>query len=338
VRILITGGAGFIGSNLADVLSEAGHSVGVIDDLSTGRLDNLASPVWFRELDILSSTFEAAMREFRPDAVVHLAAQASVQASLRDPDRDWAVNADGTRAVARAARLAGARRVLSASSAAVYGDPETVPLPETARLSPMNPYGRSKLGAEGLLAEELAGSGVDFASLRFSNVYGPRQDARGEGGVVSIFLDTIAAGGRPRIFGDGSQTRDFIFVADVARAIRAALESEGSLADGVGHSGAERTAAKGPADAAFNVSTGVETTLEALAEHVRKVSGFSGAFTREPAREGDIVRSALDPTKARDVLGWSAGVTLERGLAFTWEWFAAHADGDAPASGAGSGA
>lgn len=323
MRVLVTGGAGFIGSNLVDVLVAAGHVPGVIDDLSTGRMRNLRHPVWFRQLDILDPDLVSAVREFAPDAVVHLAAQASVQASLRDPARDWAVNAEGTRAVARSARGAGASRVLFASSAAVYGNPENVPLAETARLAPASPYGASKLAAEGLLAEELAGRGVDFSSLRFSNVYGPRQDARGEGGVISIFLDTIAAGGRPAIFGDGTQTRDFVFVADVAGAIRAALETEVSLAEGrFSGAGSKALGATGPDAAAYNISTGVETSLEALADSVRRGTGFGGEFERLPAREGDIDRSALDPAKARDVFGWSAVVPLDRGLATTWKWFA----------------
>ncbi|MDP2181337.1 MAG: NAD-dependent epimerase/dehydratase family protein, partial [Actinomycetota bacterium] len=200
MRILVTGGAGFIGSNLVHALSGE-HEVGVIDDLSTGSIEDLHPAAWFRKLDILDPAFPALIAEFGPHAVVHLAAQASVTESLRDPERDWQVNAEGTRMVAAAAAAAGAKRMISASSAAVYGEPSVVPLSEDAHKAPANPYGRSKLAAEQFLAEEIVSTAVDFASFRFSNVYGPRQDWRGEGGVVAIFCARLAAGERPIIFG-----------------------------------------------------------------------------------------------------------------------------------------
>jgi UDP-glucose 4-epimerase len=323
VRTLVTGGAGFIGSSLVHVLLAAGHDVGVIDDLSTGKAENLVEGVWFEQLDILDPALPQAVAEFAPDAVVHLAAQASVPVSLKDPERDWAVNAEGTRVVARAAAQNGAQRMISASTAAVYGDPESVPLPETARTSPLNPYGRSKLAAEGLLAEELAGTSVDFASFRFANVYGPRQDAAGEGGVVALFLDAVAHGREPVVLGSGKQTRDFIYVADIASAILCALESGQELrllgkveaGAGTGTGGA----------AAYNISTGVETSVRRLAEDVRAATGYEGAFAHAPAREGDIFRSALDATRVQRVLGWEAGMELREGLELTWRWFAAQA-------------
>ncbi len=320
MRVLVTGGAGFIGSSVVYVLLGAGHEVGVIDDLSTGKIENLHPAVWFRSLDILDGSLPDLVSEFAPQAVVHLAAQASVSASLADPDRDWAVNADGTSRVAQAAATAGCRRVVSASSAAVYGDPETVPLPETARTAPMSPYGRSKLAAEGLLAEALRDSGTDYASFRFANVYGPRQDAAGEGGVVAIFLDSIAHGRGPTIFGDGKQTRDFIYVSDVAAAIQAAIESDVSLSSG---GSAAPGAETPPSAASYNISTGIETSVERLVDHMRGVTRYLGEFTHAPAREGDIFRSALDSSKAAAVFGWRANVPLERGLAATWRWFSA---------------
>ena len=319
MRVLITGGAGFIGSSVVYILLGAGHDVGVIDDLSTGKIENVHPAAWFRRLDILDPALGPLMEEFAPDAVVHLAAQASVSASIADPERDWAVNVDGTRRVAAASAGAGAMRVLSASSAAVYGDPEVVPLPETATKAPLSPYGRSKLQAEAELLTELLGSDVDFASFRFANVYGPRQDAAGEGGVVAIFLDAIARHCEPVIFGDGSQTRDFIYVSDIAMAISRALESDSALRFG----GGEPESGNEPTVAAYNISTGTETSVNRLTDYMRGVTHYLGGFSHAPSRGGDIVRSALDPAKAAQVFGWRAGVQLERGLATTWRWFSA---------------
>jgi UDP-glucose 4-epimerase len=313
MRVLVTGGAGFIGSNLVNALLTGGHAVGVIDDLSTGKAENLHPHAWFRTLDILDAAMPAALAEFAPDAVVHLAAQASVSASLRDPDRDWAVNAEGTRAVARAAREAGATRVISASSAAVYGEPSAalLPLPETAPKAPANPYGRSKLAAEALLAEELLGTGVDFAAFRFANVYGPRQDAAGEGGVVALFCAAMAVGEPPMVYGDGMQTRDFIYVGDVVGAIVAALHAETPLGSAAGDA------------AAYNISTGLETSVNDLIRSMREVAEYWSAVETQPAREGDIARSSLSAAKAAQVFGWEAHQKLDNGLGMTWRWFAA---------------
>lgn len=312
MRVLITGGAGFIGSNLADALLAGGHDVGIIDDLSTGRSENVPEQAWMRTLDILDPAFPALVAEFAPQAVVHLAAQASVAESLRDPDRDWAVNAQGTRIVAKAAREAGATRVLAASSAAVYGEPaeRDLPLRETAPKAPANPYGRSKLASEGQLADALAGSGVDWASFRFANVYGPRQDGEGEGGVVAVFCQRMYEGQTPTINGDGSQTRDFIFVGDVVGAIVAALTFEGTL-------GASAD------DGAYNISTGRETSVNDLYSALSDASGFVGEATHGAALQGDVMRSSLDPSKAAAAFGWRAEVALRDGAEMTWRWYAA---------------
>lgn len=312
MRILVTGGAGFIGSNLVQALLSSGlHDVAVVDDLSTGKPENIDPRTSFRKLDILAPEFPAFVAEFAPDGIVHLAAQASVSESMRDPERDRAVNAGGTHIVAAAAKAAGVRRMISASSAAVYGEPEAVPLVETARKAPENPYGASKLEAETLIAEELRGSGTDFASFRFSNVYGPRQDAQGEGGVVAIFCDRVAAGAVPTVYGDGSQTRDFIYVGDIVAAIIAALGAEGPLAG------------DGPDGPAYNISTGDETSVNELLMSIRQAAKYFGPAENLPAREGDVARSALDPSKARSGFGFSAGVELDSGIALTWRWFSA---------------
>ncbi|GAV32200.1 nucleoside-diphosphate-sugar epimerases [Coriobacteriaceae bacterium EMTCatB1] len=310
MKVLVTGGAGFIGSNLVWALLNGGHEVHVVDDLSTGRFDNLHPAAMMRTLDITSERFPDAVAEICPEAIVHLAAQTSVPASVQDPERDRLVNVEGTRAVARAAKACGVSRVLSASSAAVYGEPSELPLPETAAKRPANPYGRSKLEAEAVLAAELRESGVDFASLRFSNVYGPRQDWHGEGGVVAIFAAAMSSGRSPVLFGSGAQTRDFIYVGDVVSAILAALERSSPLA-GEGEDGP-----------AYNISTGTETSLDLLVAHLRAATRYGGPVEHAPAREGDIERSALDPSKARSVLGWHARVPLETGLGMTVQWFA----------------
>lgn len=310
MRVLVTGGAGFIGSNLVHALVGS-HEVGVIDDLSTGKAVNLHPSAWSRTMDILDDRFPAAVAEFSPEVVVHLAAQSSVPRSIVDPVRDWAVNVDGTRLVAEAAAAAGARRVISASSAAVYGEPAELPLRESSPAVPANPYGSSKLAAEAALAEALAGTGTDYASFRFSNVYGPRQDAEGEGGVVATFCSELAAGRAPVIYGSGEQTRDFIYVADVVAAIIAAMDYGDLLSDA------------GAAGAAYNVSTGEEVSVAALANALRPIAGFTGEFGSGRARAGDVVRSVLDSGKAREVFGWEALVPLAAGLGPTYRWFAA---------------
>jgi len=251
----------------------------------------------------------ALVVEFAPDAVVHLAAQSSVSVSIADPERDRTVNAEGTRLVAEAARDAGAKRILSASSAAVYGEPAELPLLETSSKAPANPYGASKLEAEGLLAGTLRDAGVDFASLRFSNVYGPRQNAEGEGGVVALFSAAIASGQAPKVYGDGSQTRDFIYVGDVVGAIIDALLFDGALA---------QEGADGPA---YNISTGRETSVEALLRNLRAVASYMGPVDQRPARDGDIHRSVLSPAKAESLVGWQARSELAQGLGLTWNWF-----------------
>ena len=312
MRVLVTGGAGFIGGNLVHALATGDFEVGIIDDFSTGSMANVHPGAWLRHMDILDPGLPEAMAEFAPDAVVHLAAQTDVTRSIADPAHDRRVNVDGTAAVARAAAAAGARRVLSASSAAVYGTPDRLPVREDAAKHPANPYGASKLAAESALAEALDGTGVDFASMRFSNVYGPRQDWHGEGGVVAIFAARLAAGERPVIYGDGTQTRDFIYVGDVISFIAEALEHEGPLA------------APMPDGPAYNVSTGEATSVAQVAAYLSAASLVMKQPELRTAREGDIPDSVLDPGKAASALGWTAGQQIQNGLAFTWRWMCAN--------------
>jgi len=308
MRVVVTGGAGFIGSNLVFALVGAGHDVCVVDDFSTGVMANIHPAVELHRLDILDPSLGGVMAGFRPEAVVHLAAQTDVSRSIADPEHDRRVNVDGTAAVARAAAGAGARLVLSASSAAVYGPQEIIPTPEGAPKAPANPYGISKLAAEAVLAELLGDTTTDFASLRFSNVYGPRQDWRGEGGVVAIFASRLAQGERPVVYGDGRQTRDFIYVGDVVAFILAALEAAGPLASAM------------PDGPAYNVCTGQGTSVLQVASYLSACSGVLKVPEHLPAREGDVARSALDPSKAHERLGWAACQPIENGLAFTWRW------------------
>jgi UDP-glucose 4-epimerase len=312
MRVLVTGGAGFIGSNLTYALVYGGHEVGVIDDFSTGSVENIHPAVWLRHMDILGPGLADAVAEFAPEAVVHLAAQTDVTRSQADPERDRAVNVDGTAAVARAAAAAGARLVLSASSAAVYGPPEQLPLTEDAPKHPANPYGCSKLAAEAALADVLTGTETDFASMRFSNVYGPRQSGMGEGGVVAIFAARLAVGERPVVFGDGRQTRDFIYVGDVVGFIVAALLSETPLAGPM------------PDGPAYNVSTGRGASVQQIAAYLSAASRVLKQPEFREAREGDIADSVLDPGKAAAALGWKAGQELDNGIAFTWRWMCAN--------------
>ena len=310
MSILVTGGAGFIGSALVHALVGGGTDVTVIDDLSTGTMANVHPAAGFRCLDVTQPDLTAAVEQARPDVIVHLAAQVSVAASVADPDWDWHLNVDGTRAVAEAAVAAGARRVLFASSAAVYGEPESLPLREDGPTLPAVPYGHSKLAAEGQLSEVLRPAGVDFACLRLANVYGPRQRAEGEGGVVAEFASRMAARTTPTIFGTGRQTRDFIYVADIAAAFLAAADFDGTLA------------LPGDNGPAYNISTGSATSVNALAEGLRVAMRYPGTIEHGDARVGDVEESVLDPSKAARIFGWRAAVDLQSGLAATGAWFA----------------
>lgn len=310
MRIVVTGGAGFIGGNLVHALLGGGWEITVIDDLSTGSMDNVHPATGFRRLDVRDSRTTDAIIAAAPEIIVHLAAQVSVAASIDDPAFDREVNVEGTRRVAEAAVAAGVRRVLFASSAAVYGEPQELPLTEDSPVAPAVPYGASKLEAEGVLDEVLRPAGIDFAALRFANVYGPRQRAEGEGGVVAEFASRMTAGVNPVIFGSGNQTRDFIYVADVVNAIATAATYDGVLAG------------SGPSGPAYNVSTGIATSVNMLAEGLRVALRYPGTVERADARDGDVEASLLSPLKAEATFGWKAAVDLRDGLEATGAWFA----------------
>jgi UDP-glucose 4-epimerase len=293
LRALVTGGAGFIGSNLVDGLLDGGAEVHAVDDLTTGKRENLSGALARgAHLHVTDVAETAALADVvagaRPETVFHLAAQVDVRRSVTDPAFDARVNVTGTVNVLEAARRCGARRVVLASTSAVYGDPDSFPIPEAAAIAPLSPYGAAKAAAEEYLAAYSRLYGLSTLSLRLANVYGPRQDPHGEAGVVAIFCGARAAGRTARIFGDGRQTRDYIYVGDVVAAFRAAADSE--------------------ATGAMNVGTGLETDLLELA------AALDLQTEHAAPRPGEIARSSLDPSRAERELGWRAVTPLPEGL------------------------
>jgi UDP-glucose 4-epimerase len=294
MRAVVTGGAGFIGSNLVDALLARGDAVAVVDNLASGKRENVASEADFREQDIRDEALELDC-----DVVFHLAAQADVNTSVQRPGYDASVNVLGTVNVLEAARRSGAKVIFSSTGGAIYGEVTGDPASEeTARL-PVSPYGIAKLCAEEYLQGWNRIHGTSHVVLRFANVFGPRQDSGLEGGVVAIFLERMAAGQETLIFGDGGQTRDFVYVGDVVAALLAAAERDGGT---------------------FNVGTGEETSVARLHELCRAVTGVDAPPRHEEARLGDARRSVLDVSLIERELGWRPRVSLEDGLRETWEW------------------
>jgi UDP-glucose 4-epimerase len=308
MRSLVTGGAGFIGSNLVDALIARGDEVVVFDDLSSGKRANLEGALTtgatLVEGDVADSDAVAALfADARPELVFHLAAQIDVRRSVSDPVFDLSVNVGGTINVLSAAADAGTRRVVFASTGgAIYGEGEgqSLPLGEDAEERPEAPYGQSKLAAEGYLGLFARQRGISAVALRLGNVYGPRQDPHGEAGVVAIFCGALLEGTTPKVFGDGEQTRDYVYVGDVVSAFLAAADSD--------------------ATGAFNIGTGQETTVLELGRALAEASETSFEPELAPARPGEVQRIAIASDRARNELGWSAEVTLTDGLARTLAW------------------
>jgi UDP-glucose 4-epimerase len=298
MRAVVTGGAGFIGSHLVDALVAHDNEVHVLDNLATGSRDVVNAAAAFHEGDIRSDA-ASQFAALRPEVVFHLAAQADVGTSVLRPDYDAEVNVVGTVRVLEAARTSGAQVVFSSTGGAIYGECDG-PAPEDAPRRPVSPYGVAKLCAEEYLAGWNRLYGTGHVALRFANVYGPRQAASLEGGVVAIFLERLAAGDGGTIFGDGRQTRDFVFVADAVSALLAAT----------GHGGV------------FNVGTGVETSVSELHAACRRAAGVELEPAYAPARAGDALRSVVSPARADRELGWRAETSLADGLARTWAWSA----------------
>ncbi len=297
MRAVVTGGAGFIGSNLVDALIERGDSVDVVDNLSSGKRENVHERARLHVLDI-REPLDDLFAELRPDVCFHLAAQADVRVSVERPDYDAEVNVIGTVHVLEAARLAGARVVFSSTGGAIYGEC-VEPADEASERQPLAPYGTAKLAGEEYLLTYQRLYGMANVALRFGNVFGPRQDPHGEAGVVAIFLGRLRDGEICRIFGDGKQERDYVYVGDVVQAALAATEVEGGI---------------------FNVGTGRATSVLELYDLCRKVAGSKLAAEHAPARAGELQRSVLDINKAADELGWRPDTSLEDGLRQTWNW------------------
>jgi len=289
----VTGGAGFIGSHVVDALLARGDEVLVLDDLSNGKRENVPDGA---ELEVVDVREPLTDRFSGVDVCFHLAAQVDVRVSVERPGEDAGVNVLGTISVLEAARRHGTQVVLASTGGAIYGECER-PAPEDSPLRPLAPYGVSKLAAEQYLAVYGRLYGTGHVSLRYGNVYGPRQDPHGEAGVVAIFLGRLAEGGRPRIFGDGSQTRDYVYAGDVARATLAAVGREG----------------------VFNIGTGIETSVLELYELCREVAGSDLEAEPADARVGEIQHSVLDVSLAERELGWRPEVSLPEGLRTTWE-------------------
>ena len=297
-RALVTGGAGFIGSHVVDSLVRDGYEVLVVDDLSAGDAGRLPAGVRLAEVDITDTTaLAAAFDEFRPGAVFHLAAQASVTASVTDPGRDCAVNVLGTLNVAEAARRHAAPLVFTSTGGALYGDDAPIPTAEDQLPLPLSPYGASKLAAEAYVRSWSAAHGVPNAVMRLGNVYGPRQTPHGEAGVVAIFSYRLWAGEPCTLFGHGTPTRDYVHVLDVVAALRAARGRAGI----------------------YNVGTGVETDVSTLYARLAEAAGSTVEPTLADLRPGELRRSCLDASRARSELGWAPQIAIADGLAGTYE-------------------
>ena len=306
-RAVVTGGAGFIGSNLVDRLVDDGVEVLVLDDLSSGSLANLKAArsrgsVTIHQIDTGSSEVVELVRSFRPRTIFHLAAQIDVRRSVVDPVFDARVNVLGTLNILETARHADVERFVFASSGgATFGDTFNIPTPETQERRPASPYGVSKAVMDQYFDYYRSTYDLDCMSLGLSNVYGPRQDPHGEAGVVAIFAGDLLAGRTPTIFGDGSQTRDFVFVEDVTDAMVRAARMGGSRY--------------------LNIGTGVETSIMKLYDLVVEATGADIAPTMAAAKKGEQLRSCLDASAAKERLGWEPWTSLQDGIAATVDWF-----------------
>jgi UDP-glucose 4-epimerase len=304
MKVLITGGAGFVGSNLGDRLIAEGHQLVVIDDLSSGKRDQVPSTANFYQMELDSRWLDRVIEREKPDAVCHLAAQISVRRSVEDPVFDARVNILGSIGLIQACRAHGVKRfVFTSTGGAIYGDADEIPTPETYVAAPISPYGTAKLSVEHYLHCFRSLGGFSSAALRLANVYGPRQDPHGEAGVVAIFCRALLEGRTATINGDGRQTRDYVFVGDVVEAFVRALRSE--------------------AQGSFNVGTEVETDVNELFQQIARAARSNATPEHGPARPGEQQRSCVAIAKIRESLGWEPKVTLAEGIEQTVEYFRA---------------
>ncbi|TMD05287.1 MAG: NAD-dependent epimerase/dehydratase family protein [Chloroflexi bacterium] len=315
MKVLVTGGAGFVGSHVCDRLARDGHELVILDDLSTGRVAQVHPAARFYQMELDSPWLDELFAIEQPDAVVHLAAQASVRRSVADPVFDARVNVLGTIALLQAAVRHEAQRFLfSSTGGAIYGEATVVPTPEDYPPSPVSPYGASKRAAELMLTTFHTMSGLSYAALRYANVYGPRQDPHGEAGVVAIFTRQLLAGNEAIVNGDGQQTRDFVYVADVAEANALALTSQ--------------------AVGAFNVGTGKETSINEIFRLLQDLTDNRQVERHGPPKAGEQRRSAVDATRIARELGWRPTTALRDGLAETVAYFRAELTATRPGSAA----
>ncbi len=302
MKILVTGGAGFIGSHIVDALIEKGHDVVVLDDLSSGSVKNLPRKIRFIKLDIRSNNVSTLFLEEQFDAVFHLAAQMDVRKSVADPRFDASVNVIGGLNILECCAKHDVKKMIFASTGgAIYGEQDYFPADEKHPLRPLSPYGVAKLSYEQYMFYYKEVYGIDYVSLRFANIYGPRQNPHGEAGVVAIFTTKFLNGDQPVINGDGKQTRDYVYVSDIVDANLLALEY--------------------PETGIFNLGTGVETDVNTLYRTLRDLTGAECEEIHGPAKKGEQQRSVLDYSLAKKVLGWEPKVELEQGLKKTVEYF-----------------
>ena len=312
-RVLVTGGAGFIGSHVSDLFLSRGWSVDIIDDFSTGKRENVSSAARLHELDIRSPEAARLVRGGEYDVVIHLAAQMDVRKSVADPVHDASVNIVGTLNVLEAIRASAKRDtrfVFSSTGGVLYGDFVTPPNLETFAKDPESPYAIAKLSVEYYLAYYLRVHGLDTVALRYGNVYGPRQDPHGEAGVVAIFCGRILEGKPLTVYGDGKQTRDYVYVSDVAAATFAAATTSLPAAGKLDTRG-------------FNIGTGIGTSVLQVADGLMKASGARSRLEFAPERRGEQLHSFINSDKARQLLGWTATTALDDGLRQSFEWFSA---------------
>jgi len=315
-NVLVTGGAGFIGSHVVRIFLAQGATVTILDNLSSGKRDNIPDGVAFVHDDIRSAEASRLVQDSGFDVICHLAAQIDVRKSVEDPAFDVDVNIGGTVRLLEAVRASGKRTtrfVFSSTGGALYGDLVPLPTAEEAHKDPQSPYGVAKLSVEYYMGYFARVHGLNTVALRYGNVYGPRQDSHGEAGVVAIFCERILHGHPLTVFGDGKQTRDYVYAGDVARANL--LAATGTIP------------AAGSLDVrAFNIGTGVETDVVTLARLLKESAGSDTPVQHAAGRPGEVRRSALDAAKALDLLSWAPMVTFQEGLAETYEWFATEHD------------
>lgn len=302
MKILVTGGAGFIGSHVVDAYLQAGHDVVIVDDLSTGKKENLNPKVKFYQMDLFDDKLQTLMKDEKVEVVNHHAAQIKVKASMEDPYFDVKVNVLGSVLLLDLCRRADVRKVIFASSGgAMYGEADKGPFTEDAKPRPFSVYGASKVSVENYLDVFAQNFGLEYVTLRYANVYGPRQDALGEGGVVAIFTHCMLHGGDFVIFGDGYNVRDYVYVKDLARANLLALDY--------------------PHNDAFNIGTGQDTTVNQLFDVLASLTGYSKPAKKIVARLGDLKKSVLNPAKAAKLLKWEPKYDLKAGLRETVEYY-----------------